>query len=328
MPKARLSFAAALAAAALSAAALNAPARADDYPSKPITIVVPASPGGVTDMLGRLLALHFIADWGAQVVVENKPGANNQVAAEYVTHQPGDGYTLFIGPETTFIVNPTLYPQLPYDPVHGFTPITGLVQIYHALILNPAVPASSVKELIALGKAKPGALNYGTYGVGSSGHLNMEMFKTMAGVNFVAVHYKGAAPAMQDVIAGHIQLMFVSVGSALPQAKSGTVKLIGIGAPKRMALLPDVPAVAETVPGFTAVSWFALFGPAGVPADVVAKINAEVHKVFADPEVQKAFLDAQYFESIAGSPDDLSARISAEEPKWRKLITAAQIKVE
>ncbi len=333
MPKVRPSFVATLAvatlaAAALSAAALNAPARADDYPSKPITIVVPASPGGVTDMLARLLALHFIADWGAQAVVENKPGANNQVAAEFVTHQPGDGYTLFIGPETTFVVNPALYAQLPYDPVHGFTPITGLVQLNHALILNPSVPASSVKELIALGKAKPGALNYGTYGVGSSGHLNMEMFKTMAGVNFVAVHYKGAAPAMQDVIAGHIQLMFVSVGSALPQAKSGTVKLIGIGAPKRMALLPDVPAIAETVPGFTAVSWFALFGPAGMPADVVAKVNAEVHKVFADPEVQKAFLDAQYFESIAGSPEDLSARIRAEEPKWRKLITAAQIKVE
>jgi tripartite-type tricarboxylate transporter receptor subunit TctC len=323
MPKSRLSFIAAL---ALIFAAASA--RADNYPSKPITIVVPASPGGVTDMLGRLLAQHMISDWNAQVVVENKPGANNQVAAEYVTHQPGDGYTLFVGPETTFIVNPALYPQLPYDPVHGFTPITGLVQLYHALILNPSVPANSVKELIALAKAKPGALNYGTYGVGSSGHLNMEMFKTMAGVNFVPVHYKGATPAMQDVIAGHIQLMFVSVGSALPQAKSGTVKLIGIGAPKRMALLPDVPAITETVPGFTAVSWFALFGPAGMPPDMVAKINAEVHKIFADPAVQKSFLDAQYFEPITGSPAELTARIGSEEPKWRKLIAAAQIKME
>jgi len=307
---------------------LAAPAFADNYPSKPITIVVPASPGGVTDMLGRLLAQHMTADWNAQVVVENKPGANNQVAAEYVTHQPGDGYTLFVGPETTFIVNPALYPQLPYDPVHGFTPITGLVQLYHALVLNPSVPANDVRELIALAKAKPGQLNYGTYGVGSSGHLNMEMFKTMAGVNFFPVHYKGAAPAMQDVIGGHTQLMFVSVGSALPQAKAGTVKLIGIGAPKRMALLPDIPAIAETVPGFTAVSWFALFGPAGMPFGVVAKINAEVRKIFADPEVQKSFFDAQYFESIAGSPGDLTARIGSEEPKWRKLIAAAQIKME
>jgi tripartite-type tricarboxylate transporter receptor subunit TctC len=325
--KIRIRAAAALACLAAAATATGA-ARADNYPSRPITIIVPASPGGVTDMLGRILAQHFIADWGAEAVVENKPGANNQVAAEYVTHQPGDGYTLFIGPETTFIVNPTLYPHLAYDPVKGFTPITGLVQINHALILNPAVPADNVKELIALGKSKPGQLNYGTFGVGSSGHLNMEMFKADTGTNFVAVHYKGAAPAMQDVIAGHIQLMFVSVGTALPQAKAGTVKLIGIGAPKRMALLPDIPAIAETVPGYTAVSWFALFGPAGMPPEVVAKINGEVRKTFADPNVKQSFLDKQYFESLAGSPEELSERLRTEEPKWRKLITQAQIKME
>jgi tripartite-type tricarboxylate transporter receptor subunit TctC len=303
-------------------------ARADGYPAKPITIIVPASPGGVTDMLGRILAQRFIADWGAEVVVENKPGANNQVAAEYVAHQPGDGYTLFIGPETTFIVNPTLYDHLPYDPVKDFTPITGLVQINHALILNPAVPADNVKELIALDKKKPGQLNYGTYGVGSSGHLNMEMFETVTGTKFVAVHYKGATPAMQDVLAGHIQLMFVSTGSAMPQAKAGGVKIIAVGAPKRMALLPDVPTVAETVPDYVAVSWFGLFGPAGMPADIVAKVNGEVRKIFADPAVQKNFLDAQYFESIAGSPEELSARIRTEEPKWRNLLLAAHIKLD
>jgi len=303
-------------------------ASADDYPSKPITIIVPASPGGVTDMLARLLAQHFIADLGAQVVVENKPGANNQVAAEYVTHQPGDGYTLLIGPETTFIVNPTLYGHLPYDPVKGFTPISGLVQIDHALVLNAAVPANNVKELIALAKEKPGQLNYGTFGVGSSGHLNMEMFKTMAGVNFVAVHYKGATPAMQDVMGGQIQLVFVSAGTAVPQVKAGTVKMIAIGAPKRLALLPDVPTVSETVPGYVAVSWFALFGPAGMPPDVVKTLNDEVRRIFADPNVQKNFLDAQYFESIAGSPEDLTKRISTEEPKWRKLIEDSHIKLE
>jgi len=311
-----------------AAATAGGSARADNYPSRTITIIVPASPGGVTDMLGRILAQHFIADWGAQAVVENKPGANNQIAAEYVTHQPGDGYTLFVGPETTFIVNPTLYPHLAYDPVKGFTPITGLVQIVHALTLNPSVPANSVKELIALDKAKPGQLNYGTFGVGSSGHLNMEMFKSMTGTKFVAVHYKGAAPAMQDVIADHIQLMFVSIGTALPQAKAGRVKVIGIGAPKRLALLPDIPAVAETVPGYAAVSWFALFGPPGVPSEIVAKINGEVRKTFADPDVRKNFLDKQYFLSIAGSPDDLSQRLRTEEPKWRKLINEAHIKVE
>jgi tripartite-type tricarboxylate transporter receptor subunit TctC len=304
-------------------------ARAETYPSKPITIVVPAAPGGVTDMLGRLLAKHMIADWNAEVIVENKPGANNQVAAEYVTRAAGDGYTLFVGPETTFIVNPALYEHLPYDPFNGFSSISGLVSINHALILNPAVSANSVKELIALARREPGALNYGTYGVGSSGHLNMEMFKTVAGVNFVPVHYKGATPALQDVIAGHIQLMFISVGSAMPQARAGAVKMIAVGAAKRMALLPDLPTIAESgLPGYTAVSWFGLFGPPGMPPDRVARINAEVQKIFADPDVQKNFLDAQYFESIAGTPAQLSGRIVSEEPKWRKLIELAHIKLD
>jgi len=318
-------------AALLSIAAIaagHAPARADNYPSKTIAIIAPASPGGVTDLLARMLARRFIADWGAQVIVENKPGANNQVAAEYVARQPGDGYTLFIGPETTFIVNPTLYAHLAYDPVRDFTPIAGLVSINHALVLNPSVPADSVKDLIALAKAKPGQLNYGDYGVGSSGHLNMEMFKAVTGVNLVAVHYKGATPALEDVMAGHIQLMFISTGSAMPQAKAGAVKIIGLGAQKRMALLPDVPAIAETVPGFTAVSWFGLFGAAGVPADVVDKINAEVRAIFAEPKVQQEFLDAQYFESLAGSPAALAERIRSEESKWRKLIRDSRISVE
>src|SRR5579862_8642822 len=173
----------------VAALAANGAARADQYPSRTITIIVPASPGGVTDMLGRILAQHMIADWHAEVVVENKPGANNQMAAEYVKNQPGDGYTLFIGPETTFIVNPSLYPDLRYS-LKDFTPITGLVQINHGLILHPSVPANSVKELVALAKEKPGTLNYGTYGVGSSGHLNMAMFAKVTGTDLVAVHYK------------------------------------------------------------------------------------------------------------------------------------------
>jgi tripartite-type tricarboxylate transporter receptor subunit TctC len=317
--------AAAIAAACLAAAA---PARAQNA-SKPITIIVPAAPGGVTDMLGRILAKNFATDWGQEVVVENKPGANNQIAAEYVAHQPPDGTTLFIGPETTFIVNPTLYAHLPYDPVKDFSPIAGLITINHALILNPSVPVTSVKELIALGKQKPGEMNYGTFGVGSSGHLNMEMFKAMAGVNFVAVHYKGATPALTDVIGGHIQMMFISVGSAMPQWKSGAVKFLAVGAPKHMALLPEIPTVSESgLPGFTAVSWFALFGPAKMAPDLVAKINAEVRKIFADPNFQKTFLDAQYFESIAGSPEELTERIRTEEPKWRKVIETAHITVE
>ena len=307
---------AALASVLLPAAAFG---QETSYPTKPVTIIVPAAPGGVTDALGRTLAQRFTDAWGQQVIVENKPGANNQIAAEYVTKAAPDGYTLLIGPETTFVVNPSLYSKLSYDPVNGFTPISGLVTINHALIVNPALPVQNVKELIALAKQKPGELNYGTFGIGSSGHLNMELFQALSGAKFQAVHYKGATPALTDVMAGHIQLMFISVGSAVPQWKADKVKLLAVGAAKRMALLPEVPTVAESgLPGYAAVSWFGLFGPPGMPAETVGKINAEVRKIFADPEIKKNFLERQYFESIAGTPEQLAKYIKADEPKWRK----------
>jgi len=319
----RISLAIAVVSLLLPAAAA---AQEASYPTKPVTIIVPAAPGGVTDALGRTLAQRFTEAWGQQVIVENKPGANNQIAAEYVTKAAPDGYTLMIGPETTFVVNPSLYPKLPYDPVKGFTPISGLVSINHALILNPALPVQNVKELIALAKQKPGELNYGTFGVGSSGHLNMELFQALSGAKFQAVHYKGATPALTDVMAGHIQLMFISVGSAVPQWKADKVKLIAVGAPKRMALLPEVPTVSESgLPGYEAVSWFGLFGPPGMPAEIVDKINAEVKKIFADPEIKKNFLERQYFDSIAGTPAQLANYIKSDEPKWRKVIHDAKL---
>jgi tripartite-type tricarboxylate transporter receptor subunit TctC len=308
---------------------VSAAAQESSYPAKPILIVVPASPGGVTDALGRLLAQRFADAWGQQVVVENKPGANNQIAAEYVTKAAPDGYTLFIGPETTFVVNPSLYPKLPYDPVNGFSPISGLVSINHALIVNPTLPVRNVAELVALSREKPGELNYGTFGVGSSGHLNMELLQSVAGVKLQAVHYKGATPALTDVVAGHIQMMFISVGSAAPQWKAGKVNLLAVGAARRMALLPEVPTVAESgLSGYEAVSWFGLFGPPGMPAALVGKIDAELSKVFADPDIKKNFLERQYFESIVGRPQDLESRIKADEPKWRKVIESAKLKPE
>jgi tripartite-type tricarboxylate transporter receptor subunit TctC len=310
---------------------LNAAAAAQvtEYPVKPITVIVPASPGGVTDALGRMLAQRFAQAWGQQVVVENKPGANNQIAAEFVTKAAPDGYTLFIGPETTFVVNPSLYPKLPYDPIKGFSPISSLVTINHALIVNPALPVRNVQDLIALAKGKPGEINYGTFGVGSSGHLNMELFQALSGAKFQAVHYKGATPALTDVMAGHIQMMFISVGSAVPQWKADKVNLIAVGAAKRMTLLPEIPTVAESgLPGYEAVSWFGLFGPPGMPADVVAKINDDVRKTFSDPDIKKNFLDRQYFESIAGTPEQLMSYIKSDEPKWRKVIRDAKVQGE
>lgn len=298
-------------------------APAQDYPSRPVTIVAPAAPGGVIDRLSRILAQRFSEAWGRQFIVEHKPGANNQLAAEFVTKSPPDGYTLMVSPEVTFAVNPSLYKRLPYDPIKGFTPIAGLAIINHALLLHPSVPANSVKDLIELAKKKPGALNYGTFGAGSTGHLNMEMLQTMSGAKFTAVHYKGATPALTDVIGGHIQMMFVSVGTAVPQWREKKVKFIAVGAAKRMELLPEMPTVSESgVPGYEAVSWFALFGPPGMPAGVVAKLNAEVRRIFADPELRKT-MDREYFTPIVGSPEDLAARIRADEPKWRKVIQNA-----
>src|SRR5262245_10971323 len=304
-------------------------AAAQTYPSKTITIVVPAPPGGVTDVLARTLAQRFTAVWGQQAIVENRPGGNNQVAAEYVTRATPDGHTLLIGPEVTFIANPALYGKLNYDPINGFTAIVGLVIINHALITHPSLPVDNVRELIALAKRKPGEINYGTYGAGSTGHLNMEPFQVVSGTKLTAVHYRGAAPAMTDVIGGHIQMMYVSVGTGVPQWRDGKVKLIAVGSSKRMEALPEVPTVAENgLPGYEAVSWFGLFGPPGMPAETVDKINAEVRRMFSDPDIKKNVLDRYYFESLAGTPQQLSDRIKADEPKWRKIIEDARVKPE
>ncbi len=305
-------------------------AQAPSFPSRVVTLVVPAAPGGVTDLLGRLLAQHFSDDFGQQAVVENKAGANNQIAAEYVAKSPPDGHMLLIAPEVTFVANPSLYGRLSYD-IKEFAPITGLVSINHALIVNPSLPVHDMRELIDYAKAHPGELNYGTYGVGSTGHLNMELLQRLAGIKLVAVHYKGATPALTDVIAGHIQLMFISAGSAIEPAKAGKVRLLAVGAAKeRMKLLPDVPTVAEAagLPGYQAVSWFGLLSSAGTPRPVVDKINAEVRRVLADANVHRTFLDPQLFEPIAGTPEQLADVLAAETRKWSALIREANIKGE
>jgi tripartite-type tricarboxylate transporter receptor subunit TctC len=303
-------------------------AQAQNYPTRPVTIIVPAAPGGVTDMLARRMAPKLTEAWGQQVIVENKPGANNQIAAEHVAKATPDGHTLLLGPEVTFVVNPTLYSKLPYDPVKDFVPITGLIRINHALVVNASLPVQNLKDLLELAKQRPGELNYGTFGVGSSGHLNMEMLQTLAGVKFTPVHYKGATPALTDVTAGHIPMMFISIGSAVQPAQTGKIKILAIGASKRVTSLPDVPTVAETVPGVEAVSWFGLFAPGRTRSEIVAKINADVRRVFDDREFRDKFLAPQLFESIAGTPEQLAAYLKSETEKWTKILRAANVKIE
>ena len=299
------------------------------YPSKPIHIVVPAAPGGVTDILARALGQRLTETWHQQIVVENRAGANNIIAAEYVAKSVPDGYTLLLSSEGTFVTNPSVYTKLPYDPVRDFEPVTALARINHALIVGPSLPVKDLRELIELAKGKPEELSYGSFGAGSSGHLNMEMLQSMAGVKFVHLPYKGAAPALTDVAAGHVTMMFVSVGSAVPQWKAGKVKILAVGSLKRLPQLPEVPTVAESgLPGYEATSWFGLFVTGGTPREIVAKLNAETQHVFNDPAFREKILAPQLFEPITSSPEQFAEFIRTEAQKWGKVARDAKLRVD
>ncbi len=306
-------------------------AQTSDYPSRQVTLVVTSVPGGVTDVVGRALAQALTKDWGQQVIVENKGGAAHIIGAEAVAKAAPDGYTLLVGESGTFTVNPTLLPKdkVPYDADKDFTPITGLVRIYQSILAAKSLPVSNIAELIALAKQKPGQITYGTAGVGSALHMNMALFDSMAGVKMIPVHYRGATPALNDLIGDHIDTMVVSVASGLPAYKAGQIKMLGVGAPKRMPLVPEVPTVSESgLPGYEATAWFGLFGPAGMPQDIVMKIDREVIKIFSDPAFRARFLDPQMFESMAGPPDEFAAYIKAERAKWAKVIHDDDIKIQ
>jgi len=310
---------------------LNLPfslAQGESYPNRTITLVVTAAPGGVTDLLARALGQQLARNWGQEIVVLNRPGASNQIGAEYVAKSTPDGYTLLVTAEATFVINPWLYSKLPYQ-LADFTPISGLVSISQSLVANPVVAADNLKDLIDLAKQRPGELNYGTFGVGSTGHLNMEMLQTMAGVKLSAVHYKGAAPALADVMAGHIQLMFISTSSAIEPWTAGKVKLLAVGSSKRLTRLPAIPTVAESgLPDFEAVSWFGLFAPSGTPRDIVERINTEVRGVFEDGEFRETFLAPNMFEPMVGSPEQFSAFIDSEAQKWGQVVRNAKVSID
>jgi len=318
-----------LALVALMTVGCHAAAAQDAFPSKSVRIVVPTSPGGVTDATARALAQRLTEAWGQQVVVENRAGANHIPAIELVAKAPPDGHTLMVVAEAPFVMFPHLYSKLTYDPVKDFAPITALVGIHQALIAHPSLPAQSVPELIALGKSKPGALNYGAFGVASSGHLNMEQFQSMAGVKFTAVQYKGATPALTDVIGGHIPMMFISVSSALPAYRAGQVKMLGIGSGKRLAALPDIPTIAEHgLAGFESRSWFALYAPGGTPRPIVGKINDAVRTIFSDPSFRDRFLAPYLYESLVASPEQFTEFLKDETVRWGKVIRDANMKLD
>jgi tripartite-type tricarboxylate transporter receptor subunit TctC len=308
-----------------------AAAQAQSYPTRTITLTVTAAAGGVTDVVARALGQRLAEAWGQQVVIENKGGAAHVVGAQSVAKAAPDGYSLLVAEAGTFTINPTLYGKgkLPYDEEKDFTPITGIVRINQALLGHPSLPANNVRELIALAKKKPGELTYGTAGIGSAPHMNMVLFESMAGVKLQAVHYRGAAPALTDVIAGHVNLMSVSVSLALPPFRASQIKIFGIGSSKRLAPAADIPTVAESgLPGYEASTWFGLFATAGTPRDIVDKINAEVVKLLADPQFREKFLAPQMFEPMASSPEAFADYIKAQTNKWAKVIREQKLSID
>jgi tripartite-type tricarboxylate transporter receptor subunit TctC len=308
-----------------------AQAQAQTYPSRPITLVVTAAAGGVTDVVARAFGQKLSEDWGQQVIVENKGGAAHVAGASAVAKAAPDGHTLLVAEAGTFTINPAIYPKgkLPYDEKTDFVPVTGLVRINQALLASKSLPVNNAKELIGLAKQKPGELNFGTAGIGSAPHMNIELFKNLSGVKLNAVHYRGAAPALNDLIAGHISVMSVSISLALPPQQAGQIKILGIGSEKRLARIPDIPTVAETgLPGYESTTWFGLFAPAGTPREVVMKLNDEARKVFSDPAFDEKFLAPQMFQSLAMSPEAFDAFIKTETQKWSKVIRENDIKVE
>jgi len=320
-------------AALVSATSLlaTASAQAQTYPSRPITLVVTAAAGGVTDVVARAFGQKLSEDWGQQVIVENKGGAAHVTGASSVAKAAPDGHTLLVAEAGTFTINPAIYPKgkLPYDEKTDFVPVTGLVRINQALLASKSLPVNNATELIELAKQKPGELNFGTAGIGSAPHMNIELFKNLSGVKLNPVHYRGAAPALNDLIAGHISLMSVSVSLALPPHRAGQIKILGIGSKKRLAQAADIPTVAETgLPDYEATTWFGLFAPAGTPRDVVMKLNGEARKIFGDPAFEEKFMTPQMFQSLVMSPEEFDAFIKAESQKWSKVIREGDIKIE
>jgi tripartite-type tricarboxylate transporter receptor subunit TctC len=305
-----------------------ASASAQTFPAKLVRLIVPYPAGGAADLIARAVAQRLGEIWNQPVVIENKSGAGSQIGAEYVARSSPDGFTLLATSEATFSINPFLYRRLAYD-VNDFTPVSGLGAVNQILVVHPSVPIYTVWDLISQASANPGQLTYASIGLGSAGHLNMEMFQSMAGVKLTAVHYRGGAPAFTDIIGGHVPLGFISFTLAAQSLQSGHLRAIGVGSVQRSPVFPDVPTIAEAgVPGFDAVTWYGLFAPKGTPADVVVKINADVQRVLAEPSFQNNFLARNFFEPIKGSPQDFAEFVRKEATKWEKVIKGANLSVE
>ena len=306
----------------LSCLLITTAAPAETYPGKTVTMIVTAAAGGVTDIVARAIGQRLSEKWHQQVIIENTGGAGHILGAQRLMRATPDGYTLMVAEAGTYVINPNIYPPdyMKYDVEKDLIQITGLVRIHHALLATPSLPAKNVADFVALAKKEPGTLTYGTAGVGSGPHLNMVRLENTAGIKLVAVHYRGATPALTDVIGGHTKTMLISVGSALGPADSGKVKILAIGSDKRLPSLPNIPTIAETVPGYIAGTWFGLSAPGGTPKDIITKINSDVREAINTPEIQDTFVKKQLYEPFASSPEEFAAFIKTETQRWGKVI--------
>ena len=312
---------------ALSALATTAHAQnAANYPERPIRVIVPFAPGGGLDISTRLIGQKLTEKWGQNIVVDSRPGAATIVGTQIASKAPADGYTLLMI-TTTFAINPGLRANLPYDPLKDFTPVTQLNSQPNVIVVAPSFAAKSVKELISMAKAKPGELTFASPGAGSAPHLSAEMFQRAAGVNMIHVPYKGIPPAVTDILGGRVAMLFTTTISAAPHIKAGKLRAVALTSAKRQASMPDVPTIAETIPGYRAEAFQGMVAPAGVPQAIVNKLSAEVARIVKLPEVSQRFqLDGA--EAVGSTPKEFAAFLRTEMQKWSKVIKDAGIKAD
>ncbi len=313
--------------AALIAAFVASSVFAQAYPAKPVRWVIPMPPGGGTDLISRTVAAKLTEAWKLQVVAENRPGAGGTIGMEAVVRSAADGYTVVLGQAANVTVAPSLYSRLPYDPLKDLTPVTQVIAPPQVVVSHPSFPVRSIKELIAYARAKPTAITYGSSGNGTIGHLGLEMLKSMAKIEMLHIPYTGASRALTELMGGQIAVYCSSMPPAVPQLKAGRLKALGVTAAKRLGNMPDVPAIAETVPGYEAVNWYGVFLPAGAPRDIVNKLHADVAKVINLPDVKERFA-SEGGEPVGNTPEQFASIIRAEIPRWAKVIKEAKIKVD
>jgi tripartite-type tricarboxylate transporter receptor subunit TctC len=302
-------------------------AAAQGWPQKPIKMIVPFAAGGGTDFIARLMSKHLSQRLGQQVYVENRGGANGAIGLQALMQSDPDGYTIAASSDTPLVVNPALYEKLPYHPLRDFVPVASMVRFPGLLAVHPSVPARSVSELIELAKARPGTLGYSSGGVGNFSHLAGELFSLATGVKLLHVPYKGVGPGTMALLAGDVQLMFNNIQTSLEHVRAGKIIAIAVNEPQRVSLLPDVPTVAETVPGFEMAPWVGVIAPANTPKDVVTRLSHEVLAVMRDPEVVK-LLESQQVTAMPLGPHDFAELIRKDVDKWAKVIKTAGIKGE